>query len=391
MTDMYEFIDIDITDSKRVNSYVSYLIVLQNLEPICLDMPISNEHQPLIDEMKRVCNQIETYLPKCEPHDLRVYASCYAILYPFAHLKPLDKKIVEDLDFRILDAWMDGDKRIPDIEAYSIIGRYRKEVAADLRSWYQRKQAEYFLAIDEDGKFANLSPVENYRILNALCHDSIWEQFPDCHYGWGDVAVINFAEDFKAFDTETLCEYYRFLSLYSTKDTLFRVKLQRESAIFAELSLRSDLDEYARKCYVLNKQCVDAYLAEEFEDDIAKLTDMVPAAKRSKEIIARLCYKFENLISCMFYGEPQPIIDDDVDEDLEVADILAPVSNSALDATIDIHFLLLRTPGNYNPALYQNVINELEKRTNAGDTVAHEVLAHYDKLYKKYSNEGRRI
>jgi hypothetical protein len=85
----------------------------------------------------------------------------------------------------------------------------------------------------------------------------------------------------------------------------------------------------------------------------------------------------------MFYGEPQPILDDDVDEDLEIADILAPVSNSALDETVDIHFLLLRTPGNYNPVLYRNVINDLEKRTNNGDAVAHEVLTHYDNLYHK--------
>jgi hypothetical protein len=149
------------------------------------------------------------------------------------------------------------------------------------------------------------------------------------------------------------------------------------------LSLRSDLDEYARKCYVLNKQCVDVYLAEEFEEEIAELAEMIPTAKRSKDMMASLCYKFENLISCMFYGELQPLLDDDVDEDLEIADILAPVSNSALDATIDIHFLLVRTPGNYNPALYRNVINELEKRTNNGDAIAHDVLAHYDELYHK--------
>jgi hypothetical protein len=151
------------------------------------------------------------------------------------------------------------------------------------------------------------------------------------------------------------------------------------------------LDEYDRKCYVLNKQGLDAYVAEEFEDEIAELAGMIPPAKRSKDMMASLCYKFENLISCMFYGEPQPILDDDADEDLEVVDILSPVSNSALDETVDIHFLLLRTPGNYNPALYRNVINELEKRTNNGDAIAHEVLAHYDKLYHKYSNEGWRI
>jgi hypothetical protein len=265
MTDMYEFIDIDIADSKRVIGYVHYLIALQNIDPICLDMPISKEYQPLIDEMQRVCNQIEAYLPKCEPHNLRTYASSYAILYPFAHLKPLDKKIVEDLDFRILDAWMDGDKRIPDIEAYSIVGRYRSEVAADLRSWYQRKQAEYFLAIDEDGKFASLSSVENYRILNALCHDSIWEQFPDCSYGWGDVAIINHTDDFKELDTETLGVYYRFQGCYELKDISRRVKLQRDSEILAELCQRLDLDEFDRKGYALDKKAVDAYIAEEFE------------------------------------------------------------------------------------------------------------------------------
>jgi hypothetical protein len=380
---MHQFENIDITDSKHVNGYVHYLMALQNMDPICLDMPISKEHQPLVDEMKRVCNLIEDYLPKCEPHNLREYISSYSMIYTFGKLKQLDPKVLDDLEFRILDAWMDGDKRIPEIEAYNIIGRHRKVLPTDLRSWYQRKQAEYFLAIDEDGKFANLSPVENYRILNALCHDSIWEQFPDCHYGWGDVAIINFAEDFKEFDTETLCEYYHFYDSYELKDTLLRVKLQHESAILAELSQRPELDEYDRKGYALDMQCIDAYVAEEFEDDIAELADMVPAAKRSKDTMASLCYKFENLISCMFYGEPQPILDDDVDEDLEVVDILAPVSNSALDATIDIHFLLLRTPGNYNPALYRNVINELEKRTNNGDAIAHEVLAHYDKLYHK--------
>jgi hypothetical protein len=391
MNKMYEFTDIDITDCKRTIGYVHYLIALQNLDPICLEKSISKEHQPLIDEMKRVCNLIEAYLPKCEPHNLRAYASSYAVIYTFGKLKQLDPKLLDDLDFRILDAWMDGDKRIPEIEAYSIIGRHRKELPGDLRSWYQRKQAEYFLVIDEDGKFANLGPAENYRILNALRHDSIWEQFPDCHYGWGDVAIINYTDDFEKFDTEALREYYRFQDSYELKDTLLRVKLQHESAILKELSRRPELDEYDRKGYALDKQCIDAYLAEEFEREIAELAEMIPAAKRSKDTVASLCYKFENLISCMFYGEPQPILDDDVDEDLEIADILAPVSNSALDSTVDIHFLLLRTPGNYNPALYRNVINELEKRTNNGDAMAHEVLEHYDELYHKYSNEGWRI
>jgi hypothetical protein len=257
---MYEFTDIDIADSKCANGYVHYLLALQNLDPICLDdQPISEAHQPLINEMRRVCNLIEDYLPKCEPHNLRSYVSSYAAIYPFGKLKQFDPTLLDDLDFRILDAWMDGDERIPEIEAYTIIGRHRKEVAADLRSWYQRKQAEYFLAIDEDGRFANLSLAENYRMLTALCHDSIWKQFPDCSYGKGDVAIINFIDDIKGLDTETLCEYYRFQDCYSMKDdTSHGVTGQQELAILAELSQRPELDEYDRKGYALDMQSMNS-------------------------------------------------------------------------------------------------------------------------------------
>jgi hypothetical protein len=266
---MYEFTDIDITDSKRTTGYVHYLMALQNLDPISLGDPISKEHRPLIDEMKRVCNLIEAYLPKCEPHKLRVYASSYALLYPFAKLKPLDRKTAEKLDFRILDAWMNGDKRIAEIEAYSIVGHYSSKVAADLRSWYRSKQAEYFLAIYEDGKFTNLPPAENYRMLTALRHDGMWQQFPNWHYGRSDVAIINFTDDIKALDTETLWEYYRFQSLYELKDLSRRVKFQRDSTILKELSRRRELDEYDRKGYALDKRCIDVYLAEVFEGEIA--------------------------------------------------------------------------------------------------------------------------
>jgi hypothetical protein len=248
---MYKFANIDIADSKQANGYAHYLVALQNLEPICLDMPISKDQQPLIDEMKRLCAQIEAFLPECEPCHLREYAVNYALLYPFAKLKPVDAKMLDSIDFSILDAWMDGDDRISEIEAYGIVGRHLAEVPSDLRSWYQRKQAEYFLAIDENGKFAHLSVAENYRVLNGLWNDSIWERFPDCTYSKGDVAAINYAEDFKAFDTATLCEYYRFHRLYSPASAR---KTQHSAAILDELSRRLDLTALSRQAYALDKQ-----------------------------------------------------------------------------------------------------------------------------------------
>jgi hypothetical protein len=211
---MTTFVDIDITDSKRTNGYVHYLIALQNLDPICLDMPISNGHQPLIDEMKRVCNLIEDYLPKCEPHNLREYISSYSMIYTFGKLKQLDSKVLDDLEFRILDAWMDGDKQISDIEAYSIIASHFSEV-------------------------------------------------------------------------------------------------------FDEL--------------------------------------------------------------------PQFIDTEDEDLDFKGGMILAPISNEALFQIVDIHYRLLNSGVPYDEFIFTNVLNELEERIKAGDAVAHEIVAHYDDLYKKYN------
>jgi hypothetical protein len=374
---MYQFEDIDIADSKRANGYVHYLVALQNLDPICLDAPISKEHQSLIDEMKRVCSLIEAYLPKCEPKNLRAYAGSYAMIYTFGKLKQLDPKVLDELDFRILDAWMNGDKQIPEIEAYDIIGRHRNEVAADLRSWHQRKQAEYFLAIDEAGKFANLSPAENYRTLTALCHDSIWEQFPDCHYGWGDVAVVNFTDDIKSLDTETLCEYYHFQDCYSLEETPHRVKLQRDSAILAELSQRPELDEFDRKGYALDKQAIDAYVAEEFEDEIAEIAARISAPS------SELSSAFQSILTDMFDELPQFV--DGEGLDFKGGKLLAPVSNDAMSQIVDIHFALMNADVQYDEFIFTNVLNELEQRTNASDAIAHEIVAHYDDLYHKYN------
>jgi hypothetical protein len=250
---MYQFTDIDITDSKRVIGYVHYLIALQNLDPICLDDVISEEHQPLLDEMQRVCDQIEAYLPLCEPHRLRAYVSCYAMLFSFGKRRSLDPQILNDIDFRILDAWMDGNDLIPDIEAYSIIGRHLNDVQSDLRSWYQRKQAEYYLEIDENGKFAALTPLDNYRILNGLAHDSIWRRYPYCSYSKEDVAAVNYSDNFAAFDTATLCEYYHFLCNYAIGS---HTHIPHELALLDELSTRADLDPFDRQAYALDRQAL---------------------------------------------------------------------------------------------------------------------------------------
>jgi hypothetical protein len=238
---------LDITDSKRVNGYVHYLIAQQNLDPICLDSKISKTQKPLVSEMKRVCKAIEAYLELCELHNLSAYARNYAMLYPFAYKRQLDAKFFAEIDFRILDAWQNGNQGVSEIEAYSLIGKHLKSLPANMKAWYQRKQGEYFADLDGNGKFVNVSLLENFRTLNGLWNDSIWKTYPDMAYGRNDIADANYIDDYKALDTETLCEYYRFQSLYA------REKSRCESAILEELSKRDDLDEYDRRGYELDE------------------------------------------------------------------------------------------------------------------------------------------
>ncbi len=259
---MYHFEKVDITDGKCAIGYVHYLIALQNLRPICLDAPIDGADKLLINEMARVCNLIEAFLPKCEPCNLRAYATCYTLLVPFAKQGQVDATILDDVDFRILHAWMDGESCISEIEIYNIVGRHRNELPADLRSWYQRKQAEYFLAIDDAGQFSGLDLVENYRILNGLWNDEIWSRFPDCSFGKGDVAVINHISEIKELDTATLCEYYRFQTHYTSGQTPCQVKYLHDAEILDELSHRLDLDVYDRKGYALDKKAIDELIAD---------------------------------------------------------------------------------------------------------------------------------
>jgi hypothetical protein len=377
---MKKFVDIDITDSKRVNGYVHYLVALQNLDLICMDEPISKEHQPLVDEMQRVCNQIETYLPNCEPRNLRTYASCYAMLYPFGKQKPLDPKILDELDFRILDAWMDGDKRISDIEAYGIIASHFSEVQSDLRSWYQRKQAQFFLEIDENAKFAKLSPLENYRVLNALWNDGIWSKYPDCTYGKGDIALMNYEEELDKVDTDTLCEYYLFYTRYVLDLSASRMNMQREAVILTELCKREDLDEYDRKGYELNKQVVDNLVGEEFENEIADIAHYLSVARVDKDVLADLSVKFEDILTDMFDELPQLIDTEDDDLEFKGGKLLAPISNDALLQIVDIHYRLLNSGVPYDEFIFTNALGELEQRSDKGDAVAHEIVAHYDDL-----------
>jgi hypothetical protein len=237
---------LDITDSKRVNGYVHYLIAQQNLDPICLDSKISKTQKPLVSEMKRVCKAIEAYLELCELHNLSAYARNYAMLYPFAYKRQLDAKFFAEIDYRILDAWQDGNQDVSEIEAYSLIGKHLKSLPANMKAWYQRKQGEYFAALDGNGKFVNVSLLENYRTLNGLWSDSIWKTYPYCSYGKSDIASMNYCGDLKALDTETLCEYYRFLCHYGCDVS------DRASEILEELSKREDLDEYDRRGYALD-------------------------------------------------------------------------------------------------------------------------------------------
>jgi hypothetical protein len=383
--EMTTFVDIDITDSKRTNGYVHYLIALQNLDPICLDMPISNGHQPLVDEMKRVCNLIEDYLPKCEPHNLCDYISSYSMIYTFGKLKRLDPKLLDDLDYRILDAWMDGDKRISDIEAYSIIASHFSEVQSDLRSWYQRKQAQFFLEIDENANFARLSPLENYRTLNALWNDGIWNKYPDCTYGKGDIVFMNYEEVFDKLDTETLHEYYLFYTRYAINEPTHRIKLQREVAILTELSKRDDLDEYDRKGYEFDKQVVEQLVANDFENEIADIAHYLSAARVDKKVLADLSVKFEGILTDMFDELPQFIDTEDENLEFKGGKILAPISNESLLQIVDIHYKLLNSDVAYDEFIFTNALGELEQRTNNGDAVAHEIVAHYDDLYHKYN------
>jgi hypothetical protein len=47
--------------------------------------------------------------------------------------------------------------------------------------------------------------------------------------------------------------------------------------------------------------------------------------------------------------------------------------------------MLLNSDVPYDEFIFTNALNELEQRTNNGDAVAHEIVAHYDDLYHKYN------
>lgn len=266
---MYKLDDIDIADCKRVNGYVHYLIALQNLDPICLDAPIHKAHKPLIDEMTRVCELIEDYLPKCEAHNLRTYASNYAMLYLFAKLKRLDASITDELDLRILESWMHGNTQISEIEAYSIVGRHLNEVQTYLKRWYHRKRNEYLWSIENGDTFANLIPVERYHLLNELWVDGKLRR--SIHSKVSD-AVRYQSDDFRMLDTETLCEYYHFQGNYAWTKLSLPVKMRQEIAILEELSSRHDLDKYDRLGYALDKQAIEEFLAEELSEATSRAT-----------------------------------------------------------------------------------------------------------------------
>jgi hypothetical protein len=291
--------DIDIRDCKAANGYVHYLIARQNLAPICLGSKLSTEEQRLVDEMTLVCKAIEAFLPECEPQHLRSYVQNYAILYPFAYLNPVNSTALKEVDSRILEAWQAGNDKIAAIEVYDIIARRLADVSPELKAWYQRKQAEYFLELDKEGRFTCVSPAENYRLLVSLANDGIWQRYPDSRYNKEEVSIANFSDDYKSFDNETLCAYYQFLKEYDLDVPSFHHRMMREAEIVGELSNRPELDAYDREGYALDLQAIGSYLSVYFEKEIENLTLLMRKSKVDSRYLPELKMRFETLVEEM--------------------------------------------------------------------------------------------
>jgi hypothetical protein len=121
-------------------------------------------------------------------------------------------------------------------------------------------------------------------------------------------------------------------------------------------------------------------VAEYFDKAIADIAGRLSAAGNDTMALAELSAEFQEILTDMFAELPQ-FVDAADDLDFQGGEIVAPVSNQALQTAIDIHFFLLSASVNYDEFLFTNILNELEQRNAAGDPAAHSVLAHYDTLY----------
>jgi hypothetical protein len=123
-------------------------------------------------------------------------------------------------------------------------------------------------------------------------------------------------------------------------------------------------------------------VAEYFDKAIADIANRLSAAGNDTTALAELSAEFQEILTDMFAELPQFVEADD-DLDFQGGDIVAPVSNQALQTAIDIHFYLQSASVNYDEFIFTNILSELEQRTAAGDPAAHSALAHYDTLYRQ--------
>jgi hypothetical protein len=121
--------------------------------------------------------------------------------------------------------------------------------------------------------------------------------------------------------------------------------------------------------------------ANDFEKAIADIADRLSTAGKDKAALSKLSEDFQNILIDMFDELPQ-IVETEDGDDLEFkgGKLLVPVSNDTLSQIVDIHFFLWNANVPYDEFIFTNALGELENRESAGDTVAHEIIAHYDEL-----------
>jgi hypothetical protein len=155
--------------------------------------------------------------------------------------------------------------------------------------------------------------------------------------------------------------------------------MQREVEILSELCKRTDLDEYDRKGFELEKQVVEQIIGKDFEIEIADIASRMSVACNDKTALSELSSEFQGILTDMFDKLPQ-FIDTDEDLDFKGGKLLVPVSNETFTRIVDIHFFLLNSDTKYDEFIFTNVLCELENRERTGDVIVHEIITHYDDL-----------
>jgi hypothetical protein len=127
-------------------------------------------------------------------------------------------------------------------------------------------------------------------------------------------------------------------------------------------------------------------VVKDIEKEIADIADRLSKAGKDKATLSKLSEEFQNILTDMFDELPQ-IVETEDGEDLEFkgGKLIVPVSNDTLSQIVDIHFSLWNADVPYDEFIFTNALGELEQRSAAGDTAAHEIVSHYDELYHKYN------